>query len=47
MGGHQFLRRTAAHPIPTRRLAALVQRAVPLLQYLEKFIYPGWHTRSR
>jgi hypothetical protein len=45
--GHRapvFPRRIADHPIPTRRLAALVQRAVPVLRYLEKAIHPRWHT---
>jgi hypothetical protein len=37
-----FPRRIAAHPLPTQHLAALVQRAVPLLRYLEKLIYPRW-----
>ena len=39
-----FPRRIAAHPLPTRHLAALVQRAVPVLRYLEKAIHPRWHT---
>jgi hypothetical protein len=39
-----FPRRIAVHPIPTRHLAALVQRAVPVLQYLEKMIHPRWQT---
>jgi hypothetical protein len=30
--------------LPTRHLAALVQRAVPVLRYLEKFIHPRWPT---
>jgi hypothetical protein len=34
----------AARPFPTRHLAALVQRAVPALQKLEKVIHPRWHT---
>jgi hypothetical protein len=38
-----FPRRIANHPIPTRHLAALVQRAVPVLRYLEKAIHPRWH----
>lgn len=38
-----FPRRIAEHPLPTRRLAALVQRAVPVLRYFEKMIYPRWH----
>jgi hypothetical protein len=39
-----FPRRIAARPLPTRHLAALVQRAVPVLRYLEKFIHPRWPT---
>lgn len=39
-----FPRRIAAHPFPTRHLAALVQRAVPVLRYLEKMIHPRWPT---
>jgi hypothetical protein len=34
----------AARPLPTRHLAALMQRAVPTLQKLEKVIHPRWHT---
>ena len=34
----------AARPLPTRHLAALVQRAVPALRYLEKVIHPRWPT---
>jgi len=32
----------AVRPLSTRHLAALVQRAVPVLTYLEKFIHPRW-----
>ena len=39
-----FPRGIAARPLPTRRLAALVQRAVPVLRYLEKVIHPRWPT---
>ncbi len=39
-----FPRRIAAHPLPTRHLAVLVQRAVPVLRYLEKAIHPRWPT---
>ena len=35
-GRLSFPRRIAAHPLPTQHLAALVQRSVPLLRYLEK-----------
>lgn len=39
-----FPRRIAVRPLPTRHLAALVQRAVPVLRYLERFIHPRWPT---
>lgn len=39
-----FPRRIAARPMPTRHLAALVQRAVPVLRYLERLIHPRWPT---
>jgi hypothetical protein len=39
-----FPRRIAVRPLPTRHLAALVQRAVPVLRYLEKVIHPRWPT---
>jgi len=42
--GPVFPRRIAARPLPTRHLAALVQRAVPVLRYLEKIIHPRWPT---
>jgi len=38
-----FPRRIAARPLPTSHLAALVQRAVPVLRYLETMIRPRWH----
>ena len=37
-----FPRIIAARPLPTRHLAALVQRAMPALKYLEKVIHPRW-----
>jgi hypothetical protein len=37
-----FPRFIAARPLPTRHLAALVQRAVPVLRNLEKVIHPRW-----
>jgi len=43
-GRHMFTRRIAVRPLPTRHLAALVQRAVPVLRYLEKLIHPRWPT---
>jgi hypothetical protein len=39
-----FPRRIAALSLPTRHLAALVQRAVPVLRYLETMIHPRWPT---
>ena len=39
-----FPRRIAVHAFPTRPLVALVQRAIPVLRYLEKAIHPRWHT---
>jgi hypothetical protein len=39
-----FPRWIAARPLPTRHLAALVQRAVPVLRYFEKVIHPRWPT---
>ncbi|HTR17403.1 MAG TPA: exopolysaccharide biosynthesis protein [Acetobacteraceae bacterium] len=39
-----FPRRIAARPLPTRRLAASLRRAVPVLRYLETMIHPRWPT---
>jgi hypothetical protein len=39
-----FPRRIAARPLPTRHLAALMQRAIPVLRHLEKLIHPRWPT---
>ncbi|MGD0434167.1 MAG: exopolysaccharide biosynthesis protein [Acetobacteraceae bacterium] len=39
-----FPRRIAAHPFPTRHLAAVVQRAVPVLRCLEKTVHPRWRS---
>lgn len=39
-----FPRRIATRPLPTRHLAAMVQRAVPVLKFLEKIIRPRWPT---
>jgi hypothetical protein len=36
--------RIAARSLPVRYLAALVERAVPVLRYLEKMTYPRWPT---
>jgi hypothetical protein len=34
----------AARPLPTRHLAALLQRALPVLRYLEQVAHPRWRT---
>jgi hypothetical protein len=34
----------ATRSLPTRHLAAVVQRSIPLLRYLERVIHPRWHT---
>jgi len=39
-----FPRRIANRPLPTRHLAALLQRAVPVLRHLEKIVHPRWPT---
>jgi len=39
-----FPRRIALRPLPTRHLAALVQRAVPVLTHVEEFSHPRWAT---
>jgi hypothetical protein len=39
-----FPRRVGARRFETRRLAALVRRAVPVLRWLERFIRPRWAT---
>jgi hypothetical protein len=39
-----FPRRIATRTLPTRHLAALVRRSVPVLRYLEKAVHPRWHT---
>ncbi|MEA2867532.1 MAG: hypothetical protein QOE39_2247 [Bradyrhizobium sp.] len=39
-----FPRRIAAHPLPTKYLAAVLQRSVPVLRYLEHVVHPRWHT---
>jgi hypothetical protein len=39
-----FPRWVAACSLPTQHLAALVQRALPMLRYLEKVIHPRWPT---
>jgi hypothetical protein len=37
-----FPRRIAVRPLPTRHFAAVVQRAMQVLRYLEKLIHPRW-----
>src|ERR1700737_5223443 len=39
-----FPGRIATRSLPTRHLAAVVQRSVPVLTYLEKVVHPRWHT---
>jgi hypothetical protein len=39
-----FPRRIASHSLPAKHLAAVVQRSIPVLRYLEKVIHPRWHT---
>ena len=39
-----FPRRIATRSLPTSHLAAVVQRSIPVLRYLEKVIHPRWHT---
>ena len=44
MAAPVFPDRIAAHSFPSRRLAAVLQRAVPMLGYLERVVHPRWHT---
>jgi hypothetical protein len=39
-----FPSRIATRSLPTRHLAAVVQRFVPVLRYLEGVVHPRWHT---
>jgi hypothetical protein len=39
-----FPRRILDRSLPTTQLAAVVQRSVPILKYIEKAIHPRWHT---
>jgi len=39
-----FPRGIATRPLPTRHLAALLRRAIPVLRYLERMIHPRWAT---
>jgi hypothetical protein len=36
--------RIATHSFSAKRLAAVVQRSVPILGYLERVVHPRWHT---
>ena len=38
-----FPRWIADRPLPTRHLGTVVQRAITVLRYVEKAIYPRWH----
>jgi hypothetical protein len=39
-----FPRRVATRSLPTKYFAAVVQRSLPVLRYLEKVVHPRWHT---
>jgi hypothetical protein len=39
-----FPRRMAGRALPARHLAAVVQRSLPMLRYLERVVHPRWHT---
>src|SRR4029079_1361788 len=39
-----FPHRIATRSLPTKHLAAVMQRSLPLLRYLEKVVHPRWHT---
>lgn len=39
-----FPDRIARHSFPARHLAAMVQRSVPILGYLERVVHPRWRT---
>jgi hypothetical protein len=39
-----FPRRIAMYSLPTGKLAAVVQRSIPVLRHLEKVVHPRWHT---
>ncbi len=39
-----FPRRLADYPLSTPHLGAVIQRAIPVLRYLERFIHPRWPT---
>jgi hypothetical protein len=42
-GAPTFPRRITNHSFPTGHLATLIQRAVPVMRYLENIIHPRWH----
>ena len=39
-----FPSRIATRSFPARRLAAVLQRAIPMLGYIERVVHPRWHT---
>ena len=39
-----FPHRVATRSLPTKYFAAVVQRFLPVLRYLEKVVHPRWHT---
>ena len=39
-----FPRRIATRPLPTRHLARVMRRAIPVLRYLERAVHPRWRT---
>ena len=39
-----FPSRVASRSFPARRLAAVLQRAIPMLGYIERVVHPRWHT---
>jgi hypothetical protein len=39
-----FPSRVASRSFPARRLAAVLQRAIPMLGYFERAVHPRWHT---
>lgn len=42
--GPVYPRRLASRAFETRRLASVIRWAVPVLRYLERFVYPRWPT---
>jgi hypothetical protein len=42
-----FPGRIATHSFSAKRLAAVVQRSVPILGYLERVVHPRWPLRPR